>query len=193
MRAIGLPLHTFFFVLFFGCGVVFLSGCSYYAGQGNRQIPGGYRLVAVPVFANNTIEAGVETYFTNALVRALESSKLAKITPKSAAQVALEGSVDSIIYATNPLPAGGGLDDVVLTNEYRIYLQASVRLRRISDQTIIWQGKFSGERSYLAPQIFKPGINSANALYNHSARYQNIQAMAQDTMTEAFDRLTENF
>lgn len=178
-----------------------LSSCAYHVGDSDRQIPGGYRTVAIPVFQNKTMEAGIETYFTNALVREFERGRIGRVSSKSDAQTTLEGSIDKIDYAVSTqvqqgtAPGQGSYlpPNTILNTEYRILLVASIRLRRNSDQKILWEGSFNGERSYLAPQVGVEGINSANALYNQSARYQNIQAMATDLMNEAHNRITENF
>jgi hypothetical protein len=177
-----------------------MSGCaSYRAGAGDRQLPGGYKDVAVPVFKNQTAEAGAEVYFTNAIVREFERSRIARVTDKDKAQVALEGTVESVKYlVANQMQQGKSSpaempDNTVITTEYRIVLTAAIRLRRISDQKVLWQGTFSGERSYLAPRVLQPSLNSVNAIYNHSAHYQNIESMAADLMAEAHNRMTENF
>lgn len=172
--------------------VLLLSGvsCAYHAGPLDRQIPGGYREIAVPVFRNITPETGVEVYFTNAFIRALERSRVGRVASQNDSQVTLEGNIDSIQYsASNPNKSGF----LLLNREYRIYIKATLVLRRNSDKTILWQDVFTSEGSYSTPRIQTEGLNSANALYNHSARYQNIQTLATDMMNEAHDRLTENF
>ena len=175
------------------------QGCAYRAGMGDRQIPGGYRAIAVPVFKNMTFETGVETYFTNAMIREIERARVGKITDKSDAQVVLEGTVDSVRYVggntVSNAEKGGKMlpNNTVLNLQYRILLTTTLRLRRAADQKILWEQSFNGERSYDTPQVAISGLNSVNATYNHSARYQNIQQMASDMMTEAHSRLTENF
>lgn len=174
-----------------------VGGCGYRAGVGERQLPLGYRLIDVPVFKNMTHETGVEVYFTNALIREIGRSRVGKVTGAASSQATLEGKVDSIQYvpinqvqaSENPsLPSG-----TILTTEYRVLARVSLVLRRNSDRRVLWEGSFNGERTYLTPKIGAEAINSANAVYNHSARYQTIQTMAVDIMSEAHDRLTENF
>ncbi|MCM2282902.1 MAG: LPS assembly lipoprotein LptE [Bdellovibrionaceae bacterium] len=180
-----------------GVSAFLFAGCAYTGGYGDRGIPGGYSLLAVPVFRNATIEVGSETYFTNALIRELERSKVVKITPKSEAQATLEGNVESVSYvagskyeaaATNSLPT-----QTVLTTSYTVKVRTRLTLRRNSDQAVLWSNVFEGERVYNAPQLTVPGVSSANATYNHSARHQTIAALALDMMAEAHDRLTESF
>lgn len=176
---------------------IFLSSCAYHVGVRDRKFPGGYEYVAVPVFKNLTQETGTEVYFTNALITELERSKIVDVSDKSAAQVTLEGTINSITYTpssqTRAADARYLPEGTVLTTEYYVNVDVNLVAKRNSDQKVIWESKFQSRRSYTAPRIGIRSLNSANALYNHSARYQNIQAMATDMMTEAHDRLTENF
>lgn len=175
-----------------------LVGCAYHAIPVEREIIGGYRTIAVPVFKNSTTETGIEMPFTNAVIRELQRAQIGRITTRDEAQVTLEGTIESVNFvpaekvegvpSVNLLPA-----NTVLTTKYQVLLQTTLRLRRNSDQKILWQGTFQGERYYFTPKIGEPGLNSVNALYNQSARYENIQAMAVEIMAEAHDRLTENF
>ncbi len=200
--------------------VVFATtGCAYHYGIADRALPGGYRMVAVPVFKNSTPEVGIEVPFTNAMIRELQRTRVGQLADKNSAQVTLEGTIDSVQYletvqvvpqpvSTSGQSSGPAVGNVllpqpqsqpsivngeVLNSQYRILLQATLRLRRNSDQKIIWSGTFNNERSYLAPQIGVPGLETADALYNQSAHWQNIEQMATDLMAEAHDQMTENF
>lgn len=177
----------------------FLGGCAYQFGNAKRGIPGGYNRVAVPVFKNDTTEVGVETYFTSALIEEIERTRLAAVSGQSEAQVVLEGTVTGVDYVHGPqvtrsssgfgrLPEGA-----VLTKEYRVVASVALRLRRKSDDKILWSGVFSGEQRYSAPQVQEAVANTVNPLYNHSARHQTIRGMARDMMSEAHNRMTENF
>lgn len=173
-------------------GVAFgLSGCAYHAGYGDRQIPGGYRTVAVPVFKNLTHETGVETYFTNAMIRELERARIGVITDKDSAQVTLEGIVDTIEYLGAAQEAGK--NSVVLNTTVQIVANTTIRLRRNSDQRVLWEASFRKELQYYSPRILIEELSSINASYNYSARNQTLELIASDMMVEAHDRLTENF
>lgn len=172
------------------------TGCAYSMGLGDRRLPEGYQLVAIPVFKNSTQEVGAEVSFTNAMIRELERSQVARVVPKNEAQVVLEGNVERIQYDiasqatrdTIPIP-----QQTVLNVEYRIVVFTRLQLRRVSDNKILWSEQFTNQRSYLAPKIGIEGLNSANALYNHSSRQENLNSIAVDMMAEAHGRLTENF
>jgi hypothetical protein len=178
---------------------VLSNGCAYHVGSGSRSIPGGYKQISIPLFKNYSQETGIEVSYTNALSQEFQRSRVARIVDNSLSEVAVVGQIDSVQYvpgskrvadATTPpyLP-----DGTVLTTEYTITVAATVKLVRQADGTELWSGKFSLSRSYTAPQVTLAGENSANPLYNLSARRQNIDIMANDMMIEAHDRITENF
>lgn len=185
-------LHLMF-IMFMG-----LSGCAYKFGYVQRDLPGGYQEVAIPVFKNMTSEAAIEGFFTNELIQQFHRSQVAKVVPRMTAPVTIEGRINQVKYIH-----GGQVDgsdkskelppNSVLTVEYRILVNANIILRRNSDQKILWQGQFDSESVYNAPQVGLAVINSVNPLYNHSARIEVIGRMAKDMMTEAHNRMTENF
>lgn len=175
------------------------SSCAYRFGAATRSIPGGYNQISIPVFKNLTQETGVEVSFTNSLVQEFQRSRIARIVDNSLSEVAVVGQIDSIQYLPGSprrsgeasalyLPSGA-----VISSEYRILLNVTVKLVRQADGTQLWSGTFSGERTYVAPQVTIAGVNSVNPLYNLSARRQNIDFIANDLMIEAHDRITENF
>lgn len=175
-------------------------GCGYKLGFADRRLPEGYKQLAIPVFKNKTHETGVEVYFTNAIIQQFALSKIARVVPKKKAPIVLEGQITEIKYEseaqatlssdspTPNLPKGA-----VLTTKYRIYIFAKLRLIRVLDNKVIWQSPFKSEKDYSAPLLERENINSANALYNHSARQREIQLMAESMMTEVHDRLSESF
>lgn len=174
-----------------------LVGCAYHFGYGRRNLPGSYNQLAIPVFENKTTEVGVEVFFTNSIIEEFERSQVAKVLQADEAPVTMLGTISKIEYLhsaqtaannANSLPRGA-----VLTTEYRVLLTAHIVLRRNSDQRVIWQGRFTREKVFPAPQIGPATINSANATYLHSARYQTIASLASEMMEEAHDRMTENF
>lgn len=176
---------------------ILMLGCAYRPAAADRSLPGGYQVVAVPMFKNQTMEPSIETFFTNALVEELEISKVAKVAAKEDAEVIVEGIITKLDYkpesqvtsqAVPSLPTG-----TIQARQYRIYLDADLVLKRKSDGQVLWMSHFKGERTYSAPQITMAVVNSANAPYNQSARTRNIQLMAKDMMSEAHDKLTENF
>ncbi len=161
----------------------------------DRTLPGGYAQVAIPVFKNTTQETGIEAPFTNALIRRFARSQVARVSDKESAPLLLEGTITNVVTEEGPKVTNvtGLPEQAVITTEYVLKINATLILRRKSDEKIIWQGSFSNQKVYAAPRIGTPVINSANATYNQSARMEYIARLAEEMMTEAHDRMTENF
>jgi hypothetical protein len=214
--------HLFLISLLISSSVL-IGGCSSYQfGNAKSAMPGGYDRVAVPLFVNKTQEVGVEAYFTESLRTEFERSKLAKVTSKTDAQVILEGTITSVQFTptllvaaqppdyskpdqyqnleivapdtasatgkSNPLPA-----NTILSKEYQTSVTVSIVARKVSDNTVLWRGDFSGQGIYAGPLIGTPSLNASNAIYNQSSRQTTVSRIAKDMMSEAHDRLTENF
>jgi hypothetical protein len=175
------------------------SGCAYHLGSSERTIPGGYKQISVPIFKNRSQETGVEVALTNALIQEFQRSRIARVVDNSLSEVAVVGTIDSIQYLPGAKRTSGDSSapflplGTVIASEYRILMTVTVELKRQADGIQLWSGTFSGERTYVAPQVTLAGVNSVNPLYNLSARRQNIETMAGDLMIEAHDRITENF
>lgn len=170
-----------------------LSACAYRMGSPERSLPSSYRQITVPLFRNLSMEPSVEVTFTNALVKEFERARIGRIVEPSQAEVEIEGEIKSISYRSagkrdTLIPTGS-----VLATNYDIEVIVSIVVKRRADQSVLWAGEFSRTRSYNAPQVTLPGINTVNPLYNLSARRQNFDILAADMMAEAHDRLTENF
>lgn len=191
---------------FFVCAL--LSSCAYRWGFTDRKLPGAYDQVAVPIFDNKSEEVGVELDFTNAFVNRMERSKAAHIVDKNLAPAVVEGSVERVQVLLGSGVTGTSQDDTspnknkeipklpeqaVLTTEYRVVVTVKVQLRRTSDQSILWLSTFQSEKSYQGPRIGTKIVNSADATYNQSGRRDTIQRLAEEMMTEAHNRMTENF
>lgn len=185
-------------VIVFVFGAILNSSCAYHWGKADRQLPGGYKKVSVPLFKNKSMEVGIEALFTKAMLLELERSQVAQVASEEVSDVMVQGKIVSLQYfpgskkqyddGSSFLPSG-----TVLTSSYTIVANVEISLVRRSDNAVIWSANFSGERAYVAPQVTLPGINSVNPLYNLSARRQNIEVIAQDMMIEVHDRLTESF
>lgn len=154
--------------------------------------------MTVPIFKNYSQEVGVEVAFTNSFVQEFRRSQVAKVVEPAQAEVVIEGEIRSVGYT------GSGKIDLVtkdtkvatgpvLATSYDIAVVVGIKVRRLSDKTILWAGEFNRTNTYSAPQVTLAGINTVNPLYNLSARRQTIDTMASVMMAEAHDRITENF
>jgi hypothetical protein len=193
MLRLALPLLIFV--------AIFCQSCAYGLGYGNRKLPGGYNTIAIPVFANTTDEVGIEGYFTNSLIREFERSQVAKVSYKDQSPVFVEGVINQVSLVAVAQTAANQRSaelrylpkNTVLDTGYRITVSIDLKLIKSSDKKVIWQQNFVNERVFAAAQISVPVLNTANPLYNQSAKHQNLVLLAQETMREAHDRLTERF
>ena len=192
------------FPMFFLVGLSLCSSCAYQMGFEQRQFPSGYKNVSIPIFKNRTQHVGVESYFTNAIVNEFHRSQLVKVVPRSVAPVVIKGFIESVEFGSSAITEGPVTSlssrtapflppNTILTTEYRVQVRVKIFLRRVSDQKVIWQGDFNHEKTYSAPQVGLEIINTVNPLYNHSAKNINLQKIAKEMMSEAHDRMTENF
>jgi hypothetical protein len=142
------------------------------------------------------MEPGIEVSFTNALRQEFERSQVARLAEPQESEVALEGTVTRVSYTSSGTKQNGDSsipNGTVLTTQYMIIVELNVSLKRQADNKVLWSGAFTNSRSYAPPQLASEGINTVNPLYNLSARRQNIDVMAEQLMSEAYDRMTENF
>ena len=176
-----------------------LCGCAYKLSAQSDSLPGNVKIVQIPLFRNDSGEVGAETIFTNSLKSEALKAKFVQLKNDEAdAQAVLQGrilgisvvAVESVIEAKNTkyLPT-----ETVIATQYTISANVSLTLTRKGSNAILWSGEFQQVTNYSAPQITLPVINTANALYNHSAKRQTLDALSKEMMQAAFDRMVENF
>ena len=144
------------------------------------------------------MESGIEAYFTSALIQEFQRSEVASIVAKDQAELMIVGDIMGIairpetpvsmssISTTSPIGA-------VLVTQYRVISRVRYRAIRLDNESVIWEDVLENEKTYPAPQVTIPNLNSVNALYNLSARKINIEALAKTVSIEAHNRITENF
>jgi hypothetical protein len=179
--------------------ILFFSSCAYKLSDKVDSLPGNVKSIQIPLFKNDSKEVGAETYFTNALKsEALRAKFMQLKNDESAAEGVLQGRIinvdvvanESVIEAKNTqyLPT-----ETVIATQYNVTVGIELILKRKASSEILWRGTFAQTRNYSAPQITLPSINTANSLYNQSAKRQTIELLSKDMMQAAFDRMVENF
>lgn len=176
-----------------------LLGCAYKLSSEHSRLPGNVKIIQIPLFKNDSPELGVETSFTNSLKTEALRSKFVQLKNDEAdAEAILQGRIlsvdiiadESVIEAKNTkyLPT-----ETVLATQYRVSVGVELRLIKKGSTEILWSGFFKEQSTYSAPQITLPVINTANSLYNHSAKRQTLNTLSKDMMQAAFDRMLEDF
>lgn len=177
---------------------MFFTSCAYHIGNQVETAPGGVRSISVPMFKNMSNEVSAEVQFTNALIQEFDRSKTVHVVADNSDAV-MSGVITKIEYLvpatslklaqnTTYMPNG-----TVLATDYNLTVEVELKLIRRIDQKVVWTNTFVGVRSYSSPQVTLPVVNSVNPLYNLSARRQNISLLAAELMSEAHDRMLENF
>jgi hypothetical protein len=87
-------------LLLFLC-FLFLPGCGYRVRGGEPNLPPEIRSVAIPIFGNRTIETGIESLVTEALVEKFVSARRLSVGTRSSADALLTGTVKA--FATVPV------------------------------------------------------------------------------------------
>lgn len=117
------------FVLFLAS---FLSGCGYHFPGNRSGLPPDVRSVAIPVFANHTIQTGIESEVTRAVVEKFISAKRVPLADQDSADALLTGSVKS--FVTSPITVAAGIQ---AATEYRATLTVEITLKRLKDGKIL--------------------------------------------------------
>lgn len=178
---------------------IMLSSCAYKLSSKVDTLPQNVRVIYAPLFKNNSTEPGTEVYFTNSMKRELLNSNVVSlVNSESSADAVLYGTVtlveivsdESAIEAkdTQFLPK-----NTILSTSTKITVTVDIKLQRKNSSEILWSSQFKQSRNYTPPQVTLPVINSANNLYNLSARRQTLETLSEEMMQLAFDRLVDNF
>lgn len=178
---------------------IVITGCAYKLSSKTVNLPGNVKSIQIPLFKNESAEVGAETYFTNSLKTEAIRSKMVLVKNEAEqAEAILQGRImgieviadESVIEAENTayLP-----NETVLATQYKVNVTVDLVLKKRSTGEQIWTGNFVQAQNFSAAQITLPVINSANSLYNESAKRQTLNALSKVMMQAAFDRMVEDF
>ena len=192
-------LSRFFLSVTASVILLLTSSCAYKLSDKVDSLPGNVKSIQIPLFKNDSSEVGVETFFTNALKsEALRAKFMSLKNDEGDAEAVLQGrlikvdvvAAESVIEAKNTLYLP---TETVIATQYNVTVGVELILKKKGSTDILWRGKFAQTRNYSAPQITLPTINTANSLYNQSAKRQTLDALSKEMMQAAFDRMVENF
>ena len=179
--------------------LLIFTGCAYRLSNKVDSLPGAVKSIFVPVFKNLSPEPGVEVFFTDSMKSEILRSGYATIlNSEQESDAVLVGTIktvdfwtdESIIEAksTSYLPTG-----TVLSSQVKVTVSVSVSLRRKLSNETLWSSDFTQTRNYVPPQVTLPVLNTANNLYNQTAKRQTLSVLSSEMMQLAFDRLVDNF
>jgi outer membrane lipopolysaccharide assembly protein LptE/RlpB len=156
-----------------------LAGCGYGLRGSTNNLPPDIQGVYIPVFANDTTEAGAEVVFANALIYEFTRSRILKVVPEAAAQAVITGKIKSayieaIIYANQTQAV-----------QRKITITLEVSCKRADNQKILWQNL----------NLSRYEVYNVTSDPNQTDQNKNaaIQKIAQDLSERIHNAILENF
>jgi hypothetical protein len=118
--------------------VLFGTGCGYHLQGGETNLPPDVRSLAIPIFANQTIQTGIESEVTRALVNKFISAKRLTVRGQNSADALLTGTVKSFITSSVAVTAG-----TQITTGYRATLTVAILFQRQKDGKTLFKEELS--------------------------------------------------
>ncbi len=167
-----------------------LTGCGYHQLGSATHIPGNVHTIAVPIFATRVQGFRTETYFTQAVVRELNTSTRYRI------ETAVGGNADTSTADADAVLRGTILTEAVTpltydsssgqTSSYLVTITASVRLIARNGAVLYQNDGFSWREQYQSTQDLSGSIQEDSAAVRRLAK-DFAQALVSD-MGESFNR-----
>lgn len=140
MRRVGLAKRfSFYFFLF----AIFIQNCGYRLQGSTTDLSPDIQSLAIPIFANGTVQTGIESEVTRAFVEKFISSKRLSVTSSQKADAQILGTVLSFI--TYPVAVTSSTQ---VTTEYRATITVEITLKRNKDGKILFREKMEEWRNY---------------------------------------------
>lgn len=120
-----------------------LTGCGYHLQGKGSNLPPDIQSVAIPIFGNRTLQTGVESEVTRALVERFTSAQRLAVEDRSSADALLTGTVLSFVNL--PIAVTSGTQ---VTTGYRAVLTVEMILKRQRDGKVFFKSEMSEWRNY---------------------------------------------
>ena len=140
---------------FFSLAALLFAGCGYHFTGSGARLPVGVRSVAIPIFGNQTLQTGIESDLTGALVDRFVSARQLSLTSQSEADAVLSGTVKSFLISPTAVTLG-----TQTATEYRATLTIEATFKRQQDGQVLWKGEMSEWRNYAVAS--DPAATEAN-------------------------------
>ncbi|HRK03092.1 MAG TPA: LPS assembly lipoprotein LptE [Oligoflexia bacterium] len=182
------------------------AGCGYnWQGTSNLWAKEKIEKIYIRTLDNKTLTAGVETFFTSAIIREFSKGRRLTITTSEGdADAVLWGTIESVDNTGSPgadielgqvsTESGAGqLDRVPIFSEYVATAFLNINLTRRRDGEVVWNGGF-GHPGYQYPGSARFGLpGTTSSLINDSQFKLALEEVAKTIATDVHDTLLERF
>ena len=155
------------------------SGCGYGLRGTVNNLPPDIRAVSIPVFVNESVEAGVEIVFANALIYEFNRSRVLEVVSESQAQAQIIGkirsiAIDPVIYATSTQAL-----------QRKVTVTLEISCRRSDNQKVLWQNQ-----NLSRYEVYSVTTDPTQTERN---KQDAIKKIAQDLSERIHNSILENF
>jgi outer membrane lipopolysaccharide assembly protein LptE/RlpB len=158
--------------------VTLLLGCGYQLVGKETHVPPGLTSVAIPTFANQTFEPGIEVPFTQGFLREFIREKRVKVLDRGEADSTLEGVIKHFNIASVSYDRSG------FVLEYQTTVIIDLTLKKRTGEVIWKESDLSETRWYRA---------SSNVLLNEASKAIAIQQIGTFVAERVRNRFFYNF
>jgi hypothetical protein len=146
------------------------QSCSHYGFSPAGR--GGTSTVAIPIFANETLEYGAEQDLTDALIEEFTDDNSMRVVPEEEAESIIRGVVIAYERPVLSYDAGGS------PREYRVRVVARIAYENLSTKETVWEADVEGWAIY-AVTAEGGGLTSED-----EAREVAFEKLAQDVLSK---------
>jgi outer membrane lipopolysaccharide assembly protein LptE/RlpB len=164
--------------LFLILWITLLVGCGYQMVGKETHIPPGLTSLAIPTFANQTFEPGIEVPFTQGFLREFIQDRRLKVVDRGDADSTLEGIIKHFSIASASYDQSG------FVLEYQTTVTLDVTLKKRNGEIIWKESNLSETRWYRA---------SSRVLFNEASKALAIQQMGTFVAERVRNRFFYNF
>ena len=164
--------------LFLIIWIALLLGCGYQLVGKETHVPPGLSSVAIPTFANQTFEPGIEVPFTQGFLREFIRERRVKVLDRGDADSTLEGIIKYFNIASVSYDRSG------FVLEYQTTVIIDLTLKQRTGEVIWKESDLSETRWYRA---------SSNVLFNEASKATAIQQTGTFVAERVRNRFFYNF
>ena len=156
-----------------------ITGCGYGFRGSVNNLPPDIKAIHIPVFVNETNEAGAEIVFANALIYEFNRSRILPVVSAAEAQAVINGKIKSI--ATEAVTYASQTQAV----DRKVTVVLEVSCLRLDNKKVLWQNlSLSRYQNYTVVQ--DPNLTDRN-------KEEAIRKIAKDLSERIHNGILENF